>query len=99
MSNNDENIGELICHLLVTNNSNNLRQIIFEPINPESVGEVKMWIRAFLTERLGDVIDVEEVQIDADDADYSVFCVTIEYVVRQNGKREVTCIDIAPKHS
>ena len=103
MSNCDEEISALICHLLLKQRhylgwgggsySNTFSQrFLYEPMTPELIDETKMWVRDFLTERLGNVIAVADVQIEEE----SRFLVTIEYVLRQSDRHEVICVEIAP---
>lgn len=100
MANDDENIGNQIRHILLKERLfvvpyvglrgvKALDEYVFAPVTPESIGNMKKRIRDMLSTRLGGAIDIEDVCIEADEAGIEV---SIEYVIRWSGRREVTCL-------
>lgn len=61
-----------------------LRQLLFGPNSPELAAAAEFTVRGALQRWLGEVIEVEEVQIESHD---SLLRVTIRYLLRRSGER------------
>ena len=90
--NNDDHIREMIEQFLFTNPGervnrpdfgSGLLQLVFAPNSPELAATLQFTTQAGLQRWLGDVIDVQTLQVSAED---STLRVLIEYVVRNTGE-------------
>jgi phage baseplate assembly protein W len=63
--------------------------LVFEPASQEHATTVQYLIQAALQQWLGDVVNIEAIQIEASDA---VLQITIQYQVRATQQREVARI-------
>ncbi len=63
-----------------------LLQLTFEPNSQELAGTVQFLVQAGLQQWLGDVIRVESVQVEGQEATLRV---TVEYVIQRTGQRRV----------
>ena len=62
-----------------------LERHVFEPSTPETRAALQSQVQDALQRWLADIIDVEDVQVKADEATLRV---EIQYVVRRGGQRE-----------
>jgi phage baseplate assembly protein W len=62
-----------------------LLQLIFAPNSPELAATVQFTVQAALQRWLGDVIEVQDLQVEATDATLSV---DLKYVIRRTGQQE-----------
>lgn len=62
-----------------------LLQLIFAPNSPELAATVQFTVQASLQRWLGDVIEVQDLQVDATDATLKV---DLRYVIRRTGQQE-----------
>jgi phage baseplate assembly protein W len=63
-----------------------LRQLTFAPNSQELATATQFLVQAALQQSLGDLVQVEAVQVDSDDATLRV---TVQYVVRRSQQRQV----------
>jgi hypothetical protein len=61
-------------------------QLIFAPNSPELAAALQLTVEAALQRWLGDVIDVERLQVTSEDA---ILRVELEYRIRRTGERRV----------
>jgi len=61
-------------------------QLVFAPNSEELAATTQFLIQGALQQLLGDLIEVEAAQVESQDATLRV---TIQYVVRRNGQRQV----------
>lgn len=64
-----------------------IQQLLFAPNSPELAATTQFLIQGALEQWLGDIIRVEAVEVESDDAKLQV---VIQYVVRRNQQRIVT---------
>ncbi|GAB4367298.1 MAG: GPW/gp25 family protein [Elainellaceae cyanobacterium] len=64
-----------------------IQQLLFAPNSPELAATTQFLVQGALEQWLGDIIRVEAVEVDSDDARLQVI---IQYVVRRNQQRIVT---------
>jgi phage baseplate assembly protein W len=92
----DEHVRDLIEALVLTGPGervnrpafgSGLQQLAFAPNSPELAAAVQFLVQGGLQRYLGDRLDVESVQVDAED---STLRVEVTYVIRRNGRRETT---------
>ena len=63
-----------------------LAQLVFAPAGAELAATTQMLVHAALQQWLGDVVEVEQVEVWADDA---ALRVTVAYTIRRTGARQV----------
>lgn len=63
-----------------------LRQLVFEPNSPEIAAATRVQVEAALQQWLSDVLVVQAVEVQADDATVEV---VVEYTVRRTGETRV----------
>lgn len=63
-----------------------LMQQVFAPNSPEMAATTQFLVQGALQQWLGDLIAVEAVQVDSEDATLRV---TVQYTVRRNGQRQI----------
>lgn len=89
---NDSHIREMIEQLIFTNPGervnrpdfgSGITQLVFAPNSPELAATVQFTMQAALQRWLGDLIQVQELDVTSDDATLSI---TIQYVVRQTSQ-------------
>jgi phage baseplate assembly protein W len=66
-----------------------LLQLVFAPNSPELAAAVQFLVQGALQQWLGDVIQVEGVQVDSQD---SALRVAVQYLVRRTGERQVAAL-------
>jgi len=66
-----------------------LLQLIFAPNSPELAATVQFTLRAAVQHWLGDLIDVQELEVEAVDSTLSI---ALSYVVRRTGQPQSTTI-------
>jgi phage baseplate assembly protein W len=90
-----EHIRDLIYQVLLTSPGervmrpsfgSGLMQLVFAPNSVELAATTQMLAQAALQQWLGDLIVVESVDVSADEATLQI---TVRYVVRQSGAREI----------
>jgi len=95
-SDDDAHIRDMIEQLLFTSPGervnrptfgSGLMQLVFAPNRVELVSTVQLLVQGGLQQWLGALIDVQNVEVEADDANLRV---TVEYVVRRTQQREVS---------
>jgi phage baseplate assembly protein W len=64
-------------------------QLIFAPNSPELAATVQFTVQAALQRWLGDVIDVQDLQVDATDSTLSV---DLKYIIRRTGQQETAVL-------
>jgi len=69
-----------------------LRQMVFSPLSEEIAAAMQLTIQGALQQWLGDLLQVGEVQVRAEDATVHV---TVEYAVRASGQRQTLRIERA----
>lgn len=67
-----------------------LKQVVFGGNDPALAVAVDLGLQAALNQWLGDLIEAERVEVVADDA---MLRVTISYLLRSNGRRDVTVLE------
>lgn len=67
-----------------------LMQLIFAPDNDELTAATEFLVRGSLQQWLGDLIEVEDVLIRSDD---TTLHITVRYIVRRDGRRQVATFD------
>ena len=70
-----------------------VRQLVFAPNSPELAGTLMFTLRAALQQWLGDAIEVEELDVTADDARLSI---DLSYWLRETGDK-VSVIMVRPR--
>ena len=89
----DEHIRDMIEQLLFTNPGERvnrpdfgggLLRLIFAPNSPELAATLKFTVQAALQRWLGDLIEVQDLDVTSDDASLRV---VLQYVVRQSNER------------
>ncbi len=89
---NDSHIREMIEQLIFTNPGervnrpdfgSGISQLVFAPNSPELAATVQFTMKAALQRWLGDLIQVQELDVTSDDSTLSI---TIQYVVRQTSQ-------------
>jgi phage baseplate assembly protein W len=94
----EEHIRDLIEQLLLTGPGERvnrpgfgggLQQLVFAGNSPELAATVQFMVQGTLQQYLGDLIEVEAVQVDAVDAALEVH---VAYVVRRTGQRDTVSI-------
>lgn len=89
---NDSHIREMIEQLIFTNPGervnrpdfgSGITQLVFAPNSPELAATVQFTMQAALQRWLGDLIQVQELDVTSDDSTLSI---TIQYVVRQTSQ-------------
>ena len=92
---NDEHIRQMIEQLLFTapgervnrpTFGTGLLQLVFEPNSEELASATQFLVQGALQQWLGDLIQVEAVEVKSEDATLEV---TVQYVVRRNQQRQV----------
>lgn len=85
----DDHIRDMIEELLFTNPGervnrpdfgSGLLQMVFAPNSPELAAALQFTMRAAVQRYLGDLIDLQDLEVDAQDSTLSV---TVKYLVRQ----------------
>ena len=91
----DEHIRDLIEQVLFTSPGERvnrptfgtgLRQLVFAPASEELATATQFLVQGALQQWLGELIQVEDVGVEAQD---NVLVVTVQYVVRRNQQRQV----------
>jgi phage baseplate assembly protein W len=91
----DDHIRDMIEQLLFTNPGervnrpdfgSGLQQLIFGPNSPEVAAAVKFTLQANLQRWLGDLIELQALEVTSVDSTLSIF---IQYVVRRNNQQQV----------
>lgn len=91
-------IRDLIEQVLFTNTGERLNrpdfgcgllQLVFAPNSPELAATVRFTVQAALQRWLGDVIDVQDLQVDATD---SALSVDLHYRIRRTGQQETAVL-------
>ena len=91
----DEHIRDLIEQVLFTSPGERvnrptfgtgLRQLVFAPASEELATATQFLVQGALQQWLGELIQVEDVGVEAED---NVLRVTVQYVVRRNQQRQV----------
>jgi phage baseplate assembly protein W len=90
----DDHVRDMIEQLIFTNPGervnrpdfgSGLLQLIFAPNSPELAATVQFTLQAALQRWLGDVIEVRDLNVEADDSKLSI---DLKYVVRDSGKEQ-----------
>jgi phage baseplate assembly protein W len=91
----DEHVRDMIEQLLFTNPGervnrpdfgSGLLQLVFAPNSPELAAALQFTVQASLQRWLGDVIDLQALEVNSEDATLRV---TVQYVVRRSGETRV----------
>lgn len=91
----DEHIRDMIEQVLFTNPGERvnrpdfgcgLLQLVFAPNSPELAATLRFTTQASLQRWLGDVIEVQALDVDADDARLQV---SLQYVMKRSGEQRV----------
>lgn len=91
----DNHIRDMIEQLLFTNPGervnrpdfgSGLLQVVFAPNSPELASVVQFSVQAALQQWLGDLIQVEAVQVESEEATLRV---TVRYIIRRSQQRQV----------
>jgi uncharacterized protein len=91
----DDHIRDMIEELLFTNPGervnrpdfgSGLQQLVFAPNSPELAAALQYTLKAALLRWLGDVIDLQALEVVSEDSTLSIL---VEYVVRQTNQRQV----------
>jgi uncharacterized protein len=91
----DEHVRDMIEQLLFTNPGervnrpdfgSGLLQLVFAPNSPELAAALQFTVQASLQRWLGDVIDLQALEVFSEDATLRV---TVQYVVRRSGETRV----------
>lgn len=91
----ERHVKDLIEHLLFTSPGervnrpsfgSGLLQTVFSPNSDELAATLQVLVLAALQQWLGDLIDVEAVQVDRNDA---TLVVTVQYVIRRTQERQL----------
>lgn len=91
----DDHIRDMIEQLLFTNPGervnrpdfgSGLQQLIFGPNNPEVAAALKFTLQANLQRWLGDLIELQALDVNSVDSTLSIF---IQYVVRRTNQQQV----------
>ncbi len=91
----DDHIRDMIEQLLFTNPGervnrpdfgSGLLQMVFQPNSPELAATLQFTMQAALQQWLGDLIQVEAVQVESTEGTLQV---TVQYVVRRSQQRQV----------
>lgn len=69
-----------------------LRQLVFAPNSPELAATVQFTLQASLQRWLGDVIDVQALDVTAVD---SALNIDLQYVIRRTGQQQTTTITVS----
>jgi hypothetical protein len=94
----DDHVRDLIEQLLFTNPGervnrpdfgSGLLDLVFAPNSPELAAALQFSTQAALQRWLGDLIDVEDLEVTSEDA---VLRVVVQYVVKRTGNRRVDTI-------
>lgn len=88
----DDHVRDMIEELLFTNPGervnrpdfgSGLLQLVFAPNSPELAAALQFTVRASLQRWLGDVIDVQALEVTSEDSTLSI---VVQYVVRRTGE-------------
>ncbi len=91
----EDHIRDMIEQLLFTNPGERvnrpdfgsaLMQVVFAPNSPEMASVVQFSVQAALQQWLGDLIQVEEVQVESEEASLRV---TVRYIIRRSQQRQI----------
>jgi uncharacterized protein len=94
----DDHIRDMIEQLLFTNPGervnrpefgSGLLELVFAPNSPELAAALQFTMQAALQRWLGDVIEVESLEVESEEATLRV---TVGYVVRRTGQRQTAVI-------
>ena len=69
-----------------------LRQMVFAPNSPEVAMATQFLIQSALQQWLGDLLQIEQVSVEAEDATLTIL---VQYVVRATQQRETTLVKTA----
>jgi len=95
----DDHVRDLIEQLLFTNPGervnrpdfgSGLLDLVFAPNSPELAAALQFSTQAALQRWLGDLIDVEDLEVQSEDA---VLRVTVQYLVKRTGSRRADTIE------
>jgi phage baseplate assembly protein W len=99
----DDHVRELIEQLLFTIPGERVNRptfgsavhnLVFMPNNPELTTTIQYMIRSSLQQWLGDVIHVEAVQVESEEA---ALRVTVQYVLRRTQQRQIAQFQQGPQ--
>ncbi len=88
----DEHIRQMLEQLIFTNPGERVNrpnfgsgvlQLIFAPNSPELAGTLQFTLKAAVLHWLGDLVEVQELEVTSDDATLTV---NLQYVVRRTGE-------------
>jgi phage baseplate assembly protein W len=91
----DDHIRDMIEQLLFTNTGervnrpdfgSGLQQLVFSPNSPELAAAVKFTLQAALQRWLGDLIELQALEVTSEDSSLSIL---IQYVVRRSDQQQV----------
>jgi uncharacterized protein len=94
----DDHVRDMIEQLLLTNPGervnrpdfgSGLLELVFAPNSPELAAALQFSLQAAIQQWLGDVIQVESLEVQAEDATLRI---ALEYVVRRTGEVRTTVI-------
>ena len=92
LTNDDDHIRDMVEQLLLTNPGervnrpdfgSGLLHMVFAPNSPEFAGAIQFTIQANLQQWMGDLIEVQTLEVTSQDATLGV---VVQYVVRQTGE-------------
>jgi hypothetical protein len=95
----DEHVRDMIGQLIFTSHGERVnrpdfgsgaRQLVFAPNSPELAATVEFTLQAALQQRLGDVIEIGELSVTADD---SRLTIDLHYLVRATGVMVRTAVE------
>ena len=69
-----------------------LRQLVFAPNSPELAATLSYTLRAALQLWLGDLVEIADLEVAADDSRLSV---ALDYVIRETGERQQDLVEQA----
>jgi phage baseplate assembly protein W len=97
-TNTDEHVRDMIEQLIFTNPGervnrpdfgSGLLQLIFAPNSPELAATVRFTVQAAIQQWLGDVIDVQNLEVEALD---STLKIDLSYVIRRTGQQQTASL-------
>ena len=97
----DDHIRDMIEQLLFTNPGervnrpdfgSGLLQLVFAPNSPELAATVQFTMQAALQRWLGDLIDVQELEVTSEDSRLQVF---LQYAVKRSGEQRTETFELS----
>lgn len=67
-----------------------VRSMIFEGGNPETFAAARFLIQSSLEEWLGDLIEIEAVEVEGAEEETSLLHITVQYTIRRTDERQTT---------